>query len=92
MDAKGLIALLVPTKDTDKEKVDKKINNSEYKTGLNEAAQDLLDAIKTENADAIAMALLDAYECIQDRDYEKSPSINEVKDQDQDEMYRGPSE
>lgn len=75
MDAKGLIALLVPSKDTDREMVEKKVNDNEYKTGLNEAAQDLLDAIKTENADAIAMALKDAFECIQDKDYEESPSI-----------------
>ena len=80
MDAKGLIALLVPNKDTDQEKVDKKVNDNEYKTGLAEAAQDLLDAIKAENADAIAMALLDAVECITDGDYEKSPGIKEVSD------------
>ncbi len=86
MDAKGLIALLVPSKDTDKESVDKKVNENNYKTGLNEAAQDLIDAIKTENADAVAMALLDAIECVNDGDYEKSPSINEVSDGETDEQ------
>ena len=76
----GLLALLVSKKVDGEEE---KVNNEEYKTGLRDAAQDLIDALKMDNAEAVAMALKDAFECVQDGDYEDTGSMETVKEADE---------